>query len=83
LGTPRQASRCRSLRVRASQPIADRQLNRALHVIVNWRMLHHAKTKDYLARRRAEQKTDHEIRRCLKRYAARQLFRLMEAASAT
>jgi transposase len=46
-------------------------------------MLHHAKTKDYLARRRAEQKTDPEIRRCLKRYAARQLFRLMEATPAT
>ena len=59
----------------------DRQLNRALHVIVNWRMLHHPETKDYLARRRAEQKTDPEIRRCLKRYAARQLFRLMEASA--
>lgn len=64
-------------------PFGDRQLNRALHVIVNWRMLHHAKTKKYLARRRAEQKTDHEIRRCLQRYAARQLFRLMETASDT
>jgi transposase len=59
----------------------DRDLNRALHVIVNWRMLHHTRTQDYLTRRRAEQKTDHEIRRCLKRYAARQLFRLMEASA--
>jgi hypothetical protein len=33
--------------------------------------------------RRASQKSDREIRRCLKRYAARQLFRLMEAAAAT
>ena len=46
-------------------------------------MLHHAETQDYLTQRRAEQKTDHEIRRCLKRYAARQLFRLMEAAPST
>jgi transposase len=61
----------------------DRQLNRALHVIVNWRMLHHTKTQQYLTRRRAEQKSDPEIRRCLERYAARQLFRLMKAASAT
>jgi hypothetical protein len=46
-------------------------------------MLHHAKTQRYLTRRRAEQKTDPEIRRCLKRYAARQLFRLMETAATT
>jgi transposase len=64
-------------------PFGDRQLNRALHVIINWRMLHHAKTQRYLARRRAEQKTDPEIRRCLKRYATRQLFRLMETAATT
>jgi transposase len=63
-------------------PFGDRQLNRALHVIVNWRMLHHSGTRDYMTRR-AEQKTDPEIRRCLKRYAARQLYRLMEAAATT
>jgi transposase len=80
--SPLQASSGKITRHRLNR-FGDRQLNRALHVIVNWRMLHHAETKDYLARRRAEQKTDHEIRRCLKRYAARQLFRLMEAASAT
>ena len=58
----------------------DRELNRALHVIVNWRMLHHTTTQTYTAQHRARQKTDPEIRRCLKRYAARQLFRLMETA---
>ena len=63
-------------------PFGDRQLNRALHVIINWRMLHHGPTQAYLARR-AGHKTEREIRRCLKRYAARQLFRLMETASAT
>jgi hypothetical protein len=31
------------------------------------------RTQDYLARRRAEGKSDREIRRCLKRYIARQL----------
>jgi hypothetical protein len=36
-----------------------------------------------MARRRAGQKTDPEIRRCLKRYAARQLFRLMETTATT
>jgi hypothetical protein len=60
----------------------DRQLNRALHTIVNWRMIHgHAPTGHYLDRRRMQQKSDAEIRRCLKRYTARHLFRLMEAAA--
>ena len=78
--SPLEASSGRITRHRLNR-FGDRELNRALHVIVNWRMLHHDRTKDYLARRRAEQKTDHEIRRCLKRYAARQLFRLMEASA--
>jgi len=61
----------------------DRQLNRSLHVIVNWRILHHhGPTQAYLARR-AGHKTEREIRRCLKRYAARSLFRLMETAAKT
>jgi transposase len=60
----------------------DRQLNRALHVIINWRMLHDPRTRAYLTRRAAH-KTGPELRRCLKRYAARQLFRLMEAAATT
>jgi transposase len=60
----------------------DRQLNRALHVIVNWRMLHDPATHGYLHRRRAEQKTDREIRRCLERYTARRLYRIMHAAAA-
>jgi transposase len=42
----------------------DRQLNRALHVIVGWRMLRHGQTQAYLARR-ARHKTEREIRRCL------------------
>ena len=63
-------------------PFGDRQLNRALHVIINWRMLHHAPTRAYLARR-AGHKTEREIRRCLKRYAARSLYRLMETSAMT
>jgi transposase len=60
----------------------DRQLNRALHTIVNWRMIHgHQPTQRYLTRRRAQQRTDAEIRRCLKRYTARHLFRLMETTA--
>ena len=63
-------------------PFGDRQLNRALHVIINWRMLHHNQTQAYLARR-AGHKTEREIRRCLKRYAARSIYRLMETAART
>lgn len=57
----------------------DRQLNRALHVIVINRIRHDAATKAYVERRRAEGKSDREIKRCLKRYVARQLFRQLES----
>ncbi len=56
----------------------DRQLNRALHVIAISRVRYDAETRAYTERRRAEGKTDREIRRCLKRYIARQLFRQLE-----
>ncbi len=57
----------------------DRQLNRALHTIVLVRMRQDPATKAYLQRRLAEGKTIREIKRCLKRYVARQLFRQLEA----
>lgn len=60
----------------------DRHLNRALHDIAQWRMLHCPRTRAYVARRTAEGKTPKEIRRCLKRYIARQQFRFMTAAMA-
>lgn len=56
----------------------DRQLNRALHVIALSRTRYHQPTRDYIERRRAQGKTDREIRRCLKRYIARDLFRQLE-----
>ena len=56
----------------------DRQLNWAIHVIYLQRMRHHNPTKTYIARRRAEGKTSREIRRCVKRYIARELFQLLE-----
>jgi transposase len=76
---PIEASSGRITRHRLNR-FGDRQLNRALHVIVNWRMLHDERTRTYLNRRRAEQKSDPEIRRCLKRYTARSLYRLMESS---
>ena len=56
----------------------DRQLNRALHVVALSRARYHQETRDYIERRRAEGKTDREIRRCLKRYIARRLYRQLE-----
>lgn len=57
--------------------LGDRQLNRALHVIAVSRMRSHPPTLAYLQRRRAEGKTDREIRRCIKRYLARHFYRTL------
>ena len=57
----------------------DRQHNRALHTIVICRLQHDPATRAYAQRRRAEGKSDREIKRCLKRYIARQLYRQLEA----
>lgn len=61
----------------------DRQLNRALHTIILARAKHHQPTKEYIARRTSEGKTKREAMRCLKRYYARHLFRLLEATPMT
>ncbi len=59
-------------------PGGDRQLNRALHTIVVSRRKHDPATIAYVERRRAEGKSVRETIRCLKRYLARHLFRLLE-----
>jgi transposase len=60
-------------------PGGDRQLNRALHTIVVSRRKHDRATIAYVERRRAEGRSVREAIRCLKRYLARRLFRLLEA----
>ncbi|MFM8894894.1 MAG: IS110 family transposase [Actinomycetales bacterium] len=60
----------------------DRQLNRALHTVILARAKVHPPTKEYIARRISEGKTKREAMRCLKRYYARHLFRLLEATPA-
>lgn len=57
----------------------DRHLNSALHIVAIQRQRHDPATRAYFERRRAEGKTDREIRRCLKRYIARQLYRTLES----
>lgn len=56
----------------------DRQLNRALHQAITIRTQHDKRTQAYITRRLAEGKTKREARRCLKRYLARHLFRMLE-----
>lgn len=57
----------------------ERQLNCALHTIVLTRLKHDPATRAYAVKRATEGKTPREIKRCLKRYVARHLFRLLEA----
>jgi transposase len=60
----------------------DRQLNRALHTVALSRLRIHEPTKAYAARRQAEGKSPREIKRCLKRAIAREVFRLMNTHAA-
>lgn len=57
----------------------DRRLNRALHMATVTRMAQDPETRAYVNRRRAEGRTTKEIRRCLKRYLARRIYRTLEA----
>jgi transposase len=56
----------------------DRQLNRAFDIAVRSRMSYDPTTRDYVARRRAEGRSNREIRRCLKRYVCRSVFRQLQ-----
>lgn len=56
----------------------DRHLNNALHTVMLTRARDHQASRDYIARRITEGKTPREARRCLKRYIARHLYRLLE-----
>jgi transposase len=75
---PIPASSGQTIRYRLNRA-GDRQLNCALHTIVLTRLQHDPATRAYAARRLAEGKTPREIKRCLKRYVARQLYRILEA----
>ncbi|WZO54578.1 transposase [Microbacterium sp. LWH7-1.2] len=57
----------------------DRQLNRALHTVALTRLRIHEPTKAYAARRTLEGKSAREIKRCLKRAIAREVYRIMES----
>jgi transposase len=74
--SPLPASSGRTVRHRLNRG-GDRALNRALHTIAATRMRSCPTTQAYMARRTAEGKNPKEIRRCLKRYIARQLYRTL------
>lgn len=60
----------------------NRQANAALYRVIIVRMRWHQPTIDYVTRRTAEGLSKREIIRCLKRYLARELFRLLPAPAA-
>lgn len=60
----------------------DRTLNSTLHMVAISRMTHDTETRQYVEKRRAEHKTDKEIRRCIKRYLARRVYRTLNASTA-
>jgi transposase len=76
--SPLEASSGRTVRHRLNRG-GDRALNRALHTIAMIRMSSCPRTRAYVDRRTAEGMTSREIRRCLKRYIARELYRALTA----
>jgi transposase len=81
--SPVDASSGKQIRHRLNRG-GDRQANSALWQIVMTRMSCDPRTKAYVARRTAEGKTTKEIMRCLKRYAAREVYKsLVTDARAT
>jgi hypothetical protein len=60
----------------------DRQLNQALDTMVLTRLRTDPATRAYVTRRRVQGKTHRESKRCLVRYVARQLYRLLKTQPA-
>jgi transposase len=60
----------------------NRDANRALHMICVVRMGSDRRTRSYVARRTAEGKSKWEIMRCLKRYIAREVYRVLVSSAA-
>ena len=59
----------------------NRQANSALHMIVVCRMRTDQRTRDYVERRTREGLSKREVMRCLKRYVAREVYRVLTAPS--
>ena len=77
--SPLQASSGKTVRHRLNRG-GDRKLNRALTMATMHRMRFDPETRAYTEKRRAEGKTDREIRRSLKRYLSRRIYRHLNQA---
>ena len=77
---PLEASRGQRRRHRLNRG-GDRDLNRALHTVAITRLRCHPETIHYEAKRSAQGKTHHEVRRSIKRALARRLYRRIQAAT--
>jgi transposase len=60
----------------------NREANRALYMICLARMRRDLRTQEYVSRRTAEGKSKREIIRCLKRYIAREVYRVLISGGA-
>jgi transposase len=60
----------------------NREANRALYMTCLARMRRDRRTQEYVARRTAEGKSKREIIRCLKRYIAREVYRVLISCDA-
>ena len=74
---PIPASSGQTIRYRLDRS-GDRRLNRTLHMILVTRRRAHPPTIAYINRRTQDGKSSREATRCLKRYLARNLYRLLE-----
>ena len=63
-------------------PHGNREANRALHVVALNRLRRDPRTQAYVAKRTAEGKSKREIIRCLKRFIAREVYRVLLSESA-
>ena len=61
----------------------DRSLNKALHMVAITRMTHDEETRKYVQKREVEGRTTKEIRRCIKRYLARRVYRIFNSNTTT
>jgi transposase len=79
--SPIEASSGKVMRHRLNRG-GNRDANRALHMICVVRMGRDQRTREYVVRRTAEGKSKLEIMRCLKRYIAREVYRILVPVAA-
>lgn len=78
---PVEASSGKTVRHRLNRG-GDRQANSALYRVVIVRLRYHAATRAYAERRTAQGLSKPEIIRCLKRYVAREIYRILRDTGA-